>query len=217
MKIVEEGYPRNDALSTFTEGDARRIREELGIPEGKKAVLYAPTWRDDQHVSGKGYTLALPVDFERLRRELADDYVILFRAHYFVANEFDFERYAGFVLDVSNVSDINDLYIAADVLVTDYSSVFFDYANLGRPIVFYMYDLEAYATELRGFYLDLSELPGPIVRDEEELVAAVRSADSPDAELAERYHRFNERFTYLDDGHASERVIERVIIGGNDQ
>ncbi len=211
--IVEEGYPRNDALSTFSEGDARRIREELGVPQGKKTILYAPTWRDDQHVSGKGYTLALPVDFERLRRELADDYVILFRAHYFVANEFDFERYAGFVLDVSDVSDINDLYIAADVLVTDYSSVFFDYANLGRPIVFYMYDLEAYATELRGFYLDLSELPGPIVRDEGELVAAIRSADSPDAELAERYHRFNERFTYLDDGHASERVIERVIVG----
>jgi CDP-glycerol glycerophosphotransferase len=186
------------------------------VPEGKKAILYAPTWRDDQHVSGKGYTLSLPVDFEKLRRELGDDHVILFRAHYFVANEFDFERYAGFVVDVSGVSDINDLYVASDLLVTDYSSVFFDYANLERPIVFYMYDLEAYATELRGFYLDLDELPGPIVQTEDELVAAIRSADTPDPELVERYHRFNERFTYLDDGHASERVIERVIIGRND-
>jgi len=215
-KIVEEGYPRNDALSTCTAADAARIRADLGVPEGKKAILYAPTWRDDQHVSGKGYTLSLPVDFEKLRRELGDDHVILFRAHYFVANEFDFERYAGFVVDVSGVSDINDLYVASDMLVTDYSSVFFDYANLKRPIVFYMYDLEAYATELRGFYLDLDELPGPIVQTEDELVAAIRSADTPDPELVERYHRFNERFTYLDDGHASERVIERVIIGRND-
>lgn len=214
-KIVEEGYPRNDALSTFSADGVRRIRAELGVPEGKKAILYAPTWRDNQHVSGKGYTLALPVDFEQLQRELSDKWVILFRAHYFIANEFDFERYAGFVLDVSGVSDINDLYIASDVLITDYSSVFFDYANLERPIVFYMYDLETYANDLRGFYLDLDELPGPIVRTEDELVAAIRSADSPDPERAKRLGRFSDRFCYLDDGHASERVIERVIIRKN--
>jgi len=209
--IVEEGYPRNDALFALGEDDVARIRERLGVPQGKKTVLYAPTWRDDQHVSGMGYTLALPVDFDRLQRDLGDEYVILFRAHYFIANEFDFERYAGFVIDVSGVDDINELYVASDMLVTDYSSVFFDYANLKRPIVFYMYDLEAYAHDLRGFYLDLDELPGPIVRTEDELVSALRTAHAPDEELAARYHRFNERFTYLDDGHASERVIERVI------
>jgi CDP-glycerol glycerophosphotransferase len=210
-KIVEEGYPRNDALFSLGEADVARIRERLGVPQGKKAVLYAPTWRDDQHVSGMGYTLALPVDFDRLQRDLGDEYVILFRAHYFIANEFDFERYAGFVIDVSGVDDINELYVASDMLVTDYSSVFFDYANLKRPIVFYMYDLEAYAHDLRGFYLDLDELPGPIVRTEDELVSALRAAHAPDEELAARYHRFNERFTYLDDGHASERVVDRVI------
>jgi len=210
-KIIEEGYPRNDAMSTFSADDASRIRAELGVPEDKKAILYAPTWRDDQHVTGVGWTLALPVDFGRLRAELGDEYVILFRAHYLVASQFDFERYAGFVIDASGVPDINDLYVVSDMLATDYSSVFFDYANLERPIVFYMYDLEAYAQELRGFYLDLKELPGPIARTEDEFVAAIRSASSPDHELLERYHRFNERFTYLDDGHTSERVIERVI------
>ena len=85
-------------------------------------------------------------------------------AHYFVSSQFDFAHYEGFVIDGSAMTEINDLYIISDVLVTDYSSVFFDYANLVRPIVFYMYDLDRYANELRGFYLELDELPGPIVQ-----------------------------------------------------
>lgn len=210
-KIVEEGYPRNDRLLTFDATEPAAIREELGVPAGKKAVLYAPTWRDDQHVSGVGYTFTLPVDFDRLREELGDEYVILFRAHYLVAKNFDFERYEGFVFDVSLVADINDLYIASDVLVTDYSSVFFDYANLRRPMVFYMYDLEEYAGALRGIYLDLSTLPGPIVKTEAELVDAIRTQTAPDAAIDERYDAFCDTYTYLDDGHASERVLARVI------
>ena len=158
-----------------------------------------------------GYTLDLPVDFDRLRDELGGEYVILFRAHYLVAKNFDFERYADFVIDVSSVVDINDLYIASDLLVTDYSSVMFDYANLRRPMVFYMYDLEEYAGELRGIYLDLSTLPGPIVKTETEFVDAVRASTTPHGVLDERYEPFCETYTYLDDGHASERVLNRVI------
>ena len=133
-------------------------------------VLYAPTFRDTEHSGSVGYTFRAELDFDLLRERLGDDTVVLFRPHYLVANSFDFARYEGFVFDVSAVLDINDLYIASDVLVTDYSSVFFDYVNLDRPIVFYMYDLEQYASELRGFYLDLDELPGPIVRTAEDLV-----------------------------------------------
>jgi CDP-glycerol glycerophosphotransferase len=209
--IIEEGYPRNDALSTFTAADVARIKARLGVPEDKKVVLYAPTWRDNQHTSGVGYTYEAEVDFDALRASLGNDYVVLFRAHYFIANAFDFAAYGGFVIDVSKVDDINDLYVISDVLVTDYSSVFFDYANLRRPIVFYMYDLDHYANELRGFYLGLDELPGPVVRTTPELVDAIRAADVPDAEAAERYERFCERFTYLDDGHAGERVLARVL------
>ncbi len=210
-KIVEEGYPRNDRLLTFKPEEAAALREELGVPANKKALLYAPTWRDNQHVSGVGYTFELPVDFDRLREELGDEYVILFRAHYLVAKNFDFERYTDFVIDVSSVADINDLYIASDLLVTDYSSVLFDYANLRRPMVFYMYDLEEYASELRGIYLDLSTLPGPIVKTETELVDAVRAAGAPGAVIDDRYEPFCATYTYLDDGHASERVLSRVI------
>jgi CDP-glycerol glycerophosphotransferase len=209
--IVEEGYPRNDRLKTFSADELVEIRERLDLPADKKLILYAPTWRDNQHTAGVGYTLKPAVDFERLRRELGDEYLILFRAHYLVANDFDFEHYEGFVRNVSLVSDINDLYLVSDVLVTDYSSVFFDYANLSRPIIFFMYDLDAYAEDIRGFYLDLSELPGPIVRTEDELLAAIRTPLSEDPLDAEKLARFQARFNYLDDGHASERVLARVM------
>ncbi len=183
----------------------------MRIPADKKVVLYAPTWRDDQYATSLGYTLDLGVDFEALRAQLGDGYVVLFRAHYLIASQFDFERLGGFVLDVSDVSDVNDLYAASDMLVTDYSSVFFDFANLGKPIVFYMYDLDYYASEMRGFYVDLPDLPGPVVTDQQGLVGALVAADSPDDDLKRRYHRFRERFNPMDDGHASERVLERVI------
>ena len=207
-KIIEEGYPRNDRLAAVTEADREQIRKALGV-EGKKVILYAPTWRDNQHTSGQGYTYKTEVDFDRLHKELGDDYVILFRAHYLVANSFDFERYAGFIRDVSSYPDINDLYIAADILVTDYSSVFFDYANLKKPVIFYMYDLEHYANEMRGFYISLDELPGPVVKEEDGLIAEIRKCDEwvPD----EKYEAFHQKYNPLDDGHASERVLRRII------
>jgi CDP-glycerol glycerophosphotransferase len=126
-----------------------------------------------------------------------------------VANSFDFARYDGFVRDVSSYGDINDLYIAADILVTDYSSVFFDFANLERPIIFYMYDLEHYANEMRGFYLSLDELPGPVVKDETALIAEIKAADSwkPD----DKYNEFRKRFNPYEDGNSSKRVLAKVI------
>lgn len=207
-KIIEEGYPRNDRLINATPEEREELRKKLGV-EGKKVILYAPTWRDNQHTSGEGYTYKTEVDFDKLREELGEEYVILFRAHYLVANSFDFDKYRGFVEDVSSYSDINELYIAADILVTDYSSVFFDYANLKKPVIFYMYDLEQYANELRGFYFSLDELPGPIVKDEDDLVKEIRACDSwqPDA----KYEEFCNKFNPKDDGHASERVLKRII------
>ena len=207
-KILEVGYPRNDRLVNASEKERQSLRKELGVDD-KRVILYAPTWRDNQHVSGQGYSYKTEVDFDRLRRELGDEYVILFRAHYLVANSFDFERYEGFVMDVSSYPDINDLYIASDLLVTDYSSVFFDYANLQKPIVFYMYDLDRYANELRGFYLDLDELPGPIVEDEGALIEAIEASKNQKPD--EKYEAFREKFNPLDDGHASERLVKSIL------
>lgn len=209
--ILEEGYPRNDFLSNFGPSDVERIRSGLDLPEGKKVVLYAPTWRDDQRTPGVGYTLELGIDFDRLRARLGDDYVVLFRAHFLIADCFDFDVYDGFVRDVSRVDDVNELYVVADVLVTDYSSVFFDYGNLERPVVFYMYDLETYAEDRGGFYIDLAELPGPVVKRQEELSSAILAAETADVVESGRRRAFRDRFTPWDDGRASERVLERVF------
>ena len=210
--VVETGYPRNDILRTHTEADVLAIKERLDIPKDKKAILYTPTWRDNQHESGVGYTYSLQTDFDTLRESLDNDYIVLFRAHYLVANNFDFQKYEGFIYDVSGVDDINDLYIASDMLITDYSSTFFDYSNLFKPIIFYMYDLNEYQNEIRGFYLDLSELPGPIIETENELVSAIKNVADNDPRSDEKYIKFRERFVPLDDGLASKRVIESMIL-----
>lgn len=208
--IIEQGYPRNDYLYNFTEQQADATRRRLGLPEDKKVILYAPTWRDNQHQPGVGFTYEVSVDFDRLRAELGDEYVILFRAHYLVASQFDFEKYSGFVWDVSKLDDINELYVISDMLITDYSSVFFDYANLRRPIIFYMYDIELYRDDIRGFYMTLEGLPGPIVRTGSELVDAVKTIADSDY-YDERYRKFNEKYNYLDDGNATERVLNTIL------
>ena len=139
----------------------------------------------------------------------------MFRAHYFVADNFDFEAYKGFIYDVSKYDDINELYIIADILITDYSSVFFDYAILGRPILFYMYDMEEYRDEMRGFYLDVDKLPGPILKTERELVAAIRETS-----FKERDHTileaFNKEYNSMNDGKATERLVDRIIMNKRD-
>ena len=207
-KIIEEGYPRNDRLINAGDEERTGIRKKLGVDD-KKVILYAPTWRDNQHISGEGYSYKTEVDFDRLKEALGDKYVILFRAHYLVANSFDFDRYEGFVRDVSSYDDINDLYLASDLLITDYSSVFFDYSNLERPVIFYMYDLDQYEHEMRGFYLSLDELPGPIVKDEEKLIEEIEKSENWTAD--EKYLEFNRRFNPHEDGKASARVLARII------
>ena len=207
--IIEKGYPRNDFLVNYKESDIKRIKKDLNLPKDKKIILYAPTWRDNQHKSGVGYTYKTEVDFDNLRNELGDEYIILFRAHYFVANAFDFAKYKGFVYDVCNYDDINELYIISDILITDYSSVFFDYSILKRPMIFYMYDLEEYKGKLRDFYFDISELPGPIIEKESDLIKAIK--DTNKFKYDKKYKAFNDKYTYLDDGKASERVVKEIF------
>lgn len=208
--IIEQGYPRNDFLYNYTEQDVKRIKQKLGIDGiNKKVILYAPTWRDNQHQAGVGYTYKTEVDFDKLQKELQDEYIILFRAHYFVSNSFDFEKYKGFVYNVSNIDDVNETYVVSDILITDYSSVFFDYANLKRPMIFYMYDFEEYKDEMRGFYIDLEELPGEITKTEDELINAIKNIKN--FEYNEKYKKFNEKFNYLDDGQAAKRTVEKFI------
>lgn len=208
--IIEKGYPRNDFLFKYTDEDIRRIKKKLGIEnDNRKIILYAPTYRANQHESGVGYVYKEEIDFEQFKKQFGNEYIVLFRPHYFIANAFNFEKYNGFVYDVSKIDDINELYIITDILITDYSSVFFDFANLKRQIIFYMYDLEHYKNESNGFYIDLEELPGKIVQTQEELEEVIKK--SKEFKFNDKYKKFNNKYNYLDDGNASERVVREII------
>ena len=207
--ILETGYPRNDELFDFDQDKVDRIKDELGIPADKKVILYAPTFRDNKHSQIKGYENAAGLDFEKLQNVLGNEYLVLFRAHYFVASQIDFDSLDEFVIDASDYEDINDLYIVSDLLVTDYSSVFFDYANLKRPIIFYMYDYEDYKENARDFYLAESELPGPVTKTQEELEKVIKMTSdfTPDA----KYTEFNNKFNYLDGKQKGLEVARRIF------
>jgi CDP-glycerol glycerophosphotransferase len=210
-EILETGYPRNDALSAPDRDAVRaRVRRSLGIEDGQTAVLYAPTWRDDSVYERASGDFALALDVDELMRRLGDDHVLLLRLHFLVAARVQ-SRHAG-VRDVSAYEDIRDLYLAADVLVTDYSSTMFDFAVTRKPILLFTYDLARYRDELRGLYFSLEEdAPGPLLTTTVEVIDALRDLGAVTRAHADAYARFAERFCRLEDGHAAERVVETVF------
>jgi CDP-glycerol glycerophosphotransferase len=209
-RLLETGYPRNDRLALGTAEQVRTVRERLGIPEGRTVVLYAPTHRE-QHA---GYVPAL--DLAALAAALGADVTLLVRAHYFYADgERDLGADAGQVLDVSGHPSVEDLCLAADVLVTDYSSVMFDYAVLDRPIVVFAPDWEEYQ-RIRGVYFDLrAEPPGLFTTAPEELQRVLLDGSATGPEAAELRAAFRKRFCPWDDGHAAERVVREVFPVGS--
>ncbi|MFB4305791.1 CDP-glycerol glycerophosphotransferase family protein [Actinomadura sp. GTD37] len=210
--VLETGYPRNDVLSSPEwESVGTRIRKRLGIPDGKKVVLYAPTWRDDRRHGPGRQGFSLELDMATMRQVLGDDHVLLLRTHHLVT---DRARTVtdDFVIDVTRYPDIAELYMAADVLVTDYSSAMFDYAVLGRPIVFYTYDLERYRDHVRGFYFDLeAEAPGPVATTTAEVAAEVKAAPASEQRYADAYDRFFVKYCPHDDGQAAARAVDRIF------
>ncbi|HEY1531340.1 MAG TPA: CDP-glycerol glycerophosphotransferase family protein [Galbitalea sp.] len=201
--IWQEGYPRDDILST---GDGASIRERLGIAASARVVLYAPTWRDDR--PGKIDHL----DVASFASELGSKYVTLIRGHSRSLQPGS-EVAATGVLDVTSYPDISDLYLIADVLITDYSSVMFDFSVTGKPMYFFTPDLAHYRDDLRGFYFDLlAEAPGPVMSEPTELVRAILS--SKPAEFAERYEVWRAKYNPRDDGGAGERVVRRMVAEG---
>ncbi|MDP9407255.1 MAG: CDP-glycerol glycerophosphotransferase family protein [Actinomycetota bacterium] len=211
-EVLEVGYPRNDVLSSPGRDAIRRaVRAELGIDDDVQVLLYAPTFRDDQKDASGRLAFPLAIDLARMQEALGGRFVVLLRLHHWVS--------AGlgplpeqFCRDVSDRRDINELYLASDVLLTDYSSVMFDYAVTGKPIVYFTHDLESYRDAGRGFYFDLeAEAPGPLCRTTEELVSVLQESDRLAEDHAAAYRRFRDTYCYLDDGHAAERVVERLL------
>ena len=211
--ILETGYPRNDILhSPDRDQIAAIIRKRIGIPKDKKIILYAPTWRDDEFYGKGKYKFELQINLELMEKELGDEYVFLLRTHYFIADHIDLSHISGFAYNVSKYDDISELYLISDILITDYSSVFFDYANLKRPMLFYTYDLEKYRDILRGFYIDIEEeVPGPLLFTTEEVIDGIKNIDKISRDYHSKYEKFYDRFCGWEDGQASKKVVESVF------
>jgi len=213
-EICEYGYPRNDLLRRADAAEvAARVRDRLGLPDGKRVVLYAPTWRDNQvYANGRRYRFDMRLDLERAWRELGQDHVFLIRGHHHMADDVPAGMRGGFAINVTAYPDIAELFLVSDVLVTDYSSAMFDYAVTGRPILFFTYDLAEYRDSLRGFYFDFeAEAPGPLLASSAEVIEAVRDVDSVAASYRDAYQGFAARFCSQDDGKAAARICDRLF------
>lgn len=210
-KIIETGYPRNDYLVNIKEEEILMLKDKYNIDKDKKIILYAPTWRDNCY-SNKGYLFELKANFNLWKAQLGEEYVVIFKPHYLIINNYLDNDLQGFLYNVKEDVDINELYVISDMLITDYSSVFFDYSLLNRPILFYMYDLDEYKDEIRGFYLDINkDLPGKVFKEEKELLDEVKNIN----EYGEKYllsiEKFNEVYNEFQDGKSCEKVIDILL------
>ncbi|MGF3057313.1 CDP-glycerol glycerophosphotransferase family protein [Microbacterium sp. YY-01] len=201
-----EGYPRNDVLVTGTaDGTAAAVRQSLGIGAEERVVMYAPTWRDDRT------EIVDFIDLEKLARDT--DAVVLVRGHSRTLTHGK-DQSGARVIDVTGFSDTSLLLLIADALITDYSSVMFDFSVTGRPLYFLVPDLEHYRGELRGFYFDLSErAPGPLVSTQNELTEALNDP-AVSQNFAQKYAAWRAQFNSLDDGQAASRVVDRLFDQG---
>lgn len=200
--IWTDGYPRNDMLSTDDGSDSAAMRTALGIGADERVLLYAPTWRDDRT------EIVDFVDPQRLAEQT--DSVVLVRGHSRTLRP-GRDHSGARVIDVTGYPETARLLLVADALITDYSSVMFDYSVTGKPMYFLVPDIEHYRGELRGFYFDLAErAPGPLLTSQDELAAALMDKTLPDA-FADRYAAWQKQFNTRDDGLAAERVVSRLL------
>lgn len=204
-QILETGYPRNDVLIS---GKDKRdlVRKSLGILDAnQQVVLYAPTWRDSKRTATGNWK---PVNF--LNGSLGPNVTVLFRGHTNTHSAHS-SKVTGGAIDVTNYKNVAELYLAADVLVTDYSSSMFDFSVTGKPMIFLAPDFDEYVAK-RGFYFDFEQLaPGPILRDSSFLRKSLESMDSQKGEYLQRYLAWQQKFNKLEDGLASKRVVDATL------
>ena len=213
-EVLECGYPRNDALHHPDQAERRAaIRERLGLPPGKRVVLYAPTWRDDAAAERGGqYRFDLKLDLGAAAAALGADHVLLIRLHTQTRDDLPTAAAGDFAINVTGYPDITDLYLISDVLVTDYSSTMFDFAGTGRPMLFFTYDLDRYRDTLRGFYFDFeATAPGPLLSTSDDVIEALRDIGRIERSYQAAYAAFRARYCSLDDGHAAARAVDRLL------
>lgn len=203
------GYPRNDLLSTADPFLSATVRQRLGVSPSARVILYAPTFRDNVR-SGRGYGMVNYLPLREAAKRLGPDTALLVRGHSNTPGLRQSKQSAN-ILDVSRYPDVTELMLVADVLITDYSSVMFDFASTERPIIYLVPDIRQYADTTRGFYFDFeSEAPGPLCSTAAEVFDALDSIECVKQDYATRRADFRNRFASLDDGRASERVVDCI-------
>ena len=203
--FLKIGYPRNDSLFNNSEKIKRSLIEKYELPKNRKIILYAPTWR----VKGK---FSMPIDLQKLREKFGEEYIVIIKLHHYMIPNFDLDGLEDFAFLFDRGSIISDFYKIADILITDYSSVMFDYAILKKPMLFFTYDYDNYKNELRGMYFDFKQdAPGPLVETTDELIGEIETIDSYFEKYSDKIEMFTEKFIQYDTGNASKSLVERVI------
>lgn len=205
-KLLNYGYPRTDILySKNNEKDINKLKEKMNLPLDKKIILYAPTWRLRNKFD-------LMLDLKSFKRNLSDEYILILRLHHFSLAGWKQPEQDEFVYDFSRYDSIEELFLVSDLLVTDYSSVMFDYSILDRPILLFTYDMEEYGEKLRGFYIDIAEnKPGPIVYTSKELEDAILNIDDVEKETNHFRQKFRKKFLQYESGDSSEKIFNEVM------
>lgn len=206
-KFLICGLPRNDVLLDRSRETKQLMMRKIGLPENKKVILYAPTFREYERDSTLNCILAPPMDFIKWRKKLGEEYVLLIRAHYEVTKVLNIVEDDGFVFDVSDYTELNDLMLASDMLISDYSSIFFDYSILDRPMLCFTYDYEQYKLK-RGLYFDIREdlIGGAITEDD--LLDLIKHP--PIGEVMKRVRQFRNKYVESY-GSATEITLDTII------
>lgn len=213
-EVLECGYPANDIFYTKTDDQILKIKWDLGIPANKKVILYAPTFRDDKKDENGERYFELELDLNYLHENLSDEYVLIIKTHYVISNALNIgDGLEDFVFDCSDHDDVHELFIISDILITDYSSVFFDFAHSKKPILFFTPDMESYI-ESRGVYHEvLEELPGPQLISNRGILNAILNIESISETYGERYFNFYNKYCSIGHGNAAEEIINKVFRG----
>ena len=206
--FLKVGLPRNDILAICSHNDYICAKRKLNIPINKKVILYMPTWRQYDLDSSKNIFCKPPINIKKWEDKFGKDYILLLRAHYAVTASMSLEENR-FIRNVSNYPDVNDLYIASDILITDYSSAMIDYSILEKPIFCFAYDYEKYIEKI-GLYLDLEkELPKHFYKYEDDLINGIENIDWNNSIKVAKF--FKKKHADFSKGNASQMVVNRLL------
>ena len=206
--FLKHGYSRTDVLySKDNAEDIKKLKEKMGLPADKKVILYAPTWRLKNKFD-------LMLDLDSFKKSLSDEYILILRLHPFSATGWKQPPEDEFIYDLTSYDSVEEIYLVSDILITDYSSVMFDYAILDRPIFLFTYDMEEYGDKLRGFYFDITKnAPGPILFSSDEVLNAIENIDKTEKETKDLRRKFQDKFLPFECENSSEKIFNDVMKG----